>query len=301
MNRPWTPERHVDVALATRLIETLLPALAPVSAHVLGEGWDNIVFLVNERIVFRFPRRQIAVPLLETETRLLPAIASRLPLPVSAPTHVGVPTEDYPWPFAGYPMIPGRTPDRVAPTEARRAVAAAPLGGFLRALHAIPVAKVRALGLEDDTMGRLDAPRRLQLMTERARVISTRGGPDVQRFVDAANALDPRPARCIVPVHGDLHVWQLLIDDDGRPTGVIDWGDTHVGDPALDLSIALCYLPPGARVAFRDAYGPIDAATWALARFRAIFIAIALLDYGQDVGDEMLVRESLRELEYAIR
>ena len=146
-------------------------------------------------------------------------------------------------------------------------------------------------------MGRLDAPRRLQLMTERAKVISARGGPDVGRYVDAAAAIHPRQARGTVPVHGDLHVWQLLIDDDGRPTGVLDWGDTHVGDPALDLSIALCYLPPGARDAFRRAYGPIDAATWALARFRAIFIAITLLDYGQDVGDEMLVRESIRELE----
>jgi aminoglycoside phosphotransferase (APT) family kinase protein len=70
--------------------------------------------------------------------------------------------------------------------------------------------------------------------------------------------------------------------------GVIDWGDVHLGDPALDLSIAFSFLPPGARAAFREAYGPIDAATWDRARFRALHYAVLLSDYGADVGGEAI-------------
>lgn len=38
--------------------------------------------------------------------------------------------------------------------------------------------------------------------------------------------------------HGDLHVRHLLVDRDGSATGVIDWGDLCLADPAVDLSIA---------------------------------------------------------------
>jgi phosphotransferase family enzyme len=83
-----------------------------------------------------------------------------------------------------------------------------------------------------------------------------------------------------------IYVRHLLVDEARRLCGVIDWGDVHLGDPALDLSIAFSFLPPGARGAFREAYGPIDAATWDRARFRALFYGTGLVDYGADVGDE---------------
>jgi aminoglycoside phosphotransferase (APT) family kinase protein len=69
---------------------------------------------------------------------------------------------------------------------------------------------------------------------------------------------------------------------------VIDWGDAHLGDRALDLSIAFSFLPPAARPAFRAAYGPIDDATWDRARFRALFYGVVLVEYGLGIGDEAI-------------
>jgi aminoglycoside phosphotransferase (APT) family kinase protein len=85
--------------------------------------------------------------------------------------------------------------------------------------------------------------------------------------------------------HGDLYARHVLIDDHRRVCGIIDWGDMHVGDPALDLSIAHSFLPPSAHEAFRAAYGPIDDATWSRARYRAIFIGATLAHYGRQIGD----------------
>jgi hypothetical protein len=35
-------------------------------------------------------------------------------------------------------------------------------------------------------------------------------------------------------LHLDLHPFNVLVDDDGRPTGVIDWANAAAGDPELD-------------------------------------------------------------------
>jgi len=94
-------------------------------------------------------------------------------------------------------------------------------------------------------------------------------------------------------------VRHVLVDDAARSAGVIDWGDVHVGHPALDLALAHTLLPPAVRDAFRSAYGPIDAATWALARFRAIYHSAMLLRYAHATADADLLRESRQALRWA--
>ena len=76
-----------------------------------------------------------------------------------------------------------------------------------------------------------------------------------------------------------------MIDDRSVPCGVIDWGDVHLGDPALDIAIAHLILPSSAHAAFRSCYGPIDEPTWNAARYRAIYHAILELDYGLREND----------------
>jgi aminoglycoside phosphotransferase (APT) family kinase protein len=95
------------------------------SSKRFGAGMDNIAFLVDRKYVFRFPRRSIIVPLLETETAVLPLIAPHVPIPVPVPRFKGVPQGAYPWMFAGYELLPGTTACSVALTDARLALAPA--------------------------------------------------------------------------------------------------------------------------------------------------------------------------------
>jgi aminoglycoside phosphotransferase (APT) family kinase protein len=265
----------VDAALARALLEEQFPRLAPARVALLGEGWDNHVFAVDEEWVFRFPRRAAAVPLLEAELRLLPRIAPRVPLAVPLPELRGSPGPRFPWPFAGYRRLPGRTAERAGLTPAQRAAAAAPLGGFLRALHALPPA-----GATGDSIGRLDAAR---LRREIRRRLADAAPP----WID-----DPvRAPRAAVLVHGDLHARQLLFER-GALSGVLDWGDVHQGDPACDLSVAYAFLPEEARPAFFAAYGAVDDATARLARLRAVHVSAALLEYARDTADRPLAEEA---------
>lgn len=289
---PWTPEVVVSQALAAALIEAQFPALAPARLTPLGEGWDNTAFLVDDQLVFRFPRRGFAVSLIEAEIRILPRLAPQLSLPIPSPAFIGRPQHPYPWPFAGYPLLPGHTACSLALSDEQRMALAVPLGRFLAELHAFPTARARALGTAGDAFGKLDLPRLLPALEARL----ARLQHDLPAQVAAARRLVTTfpldySARADTLVHGDLYARHILVDDAGSLAGVIDWGDIHIGDRAVDLSLAWAILPPAAHGAFCRAYGDIDAVTWAMARFRALWSSTAIVIYAMDIGDHDLARE----------
>ncbi len=80
----WAPDLDVSPEQARDLIAVQFPQIAPRSVERFGAGMDNLAYLVDEKYVFRFPRRAIAVPLLETEAAILPLIAPHLPVPIPA-------------------------------------------------------------------------------------------------------------------------------------------------------------------------------------------------------------------------
>jgi aminoglycoside phosphotransferase (APT) family kinase protein len=86
----WTAEVVIDEGLVRRLLAQF-PELEIRSLRRLAEGWDNSVWVVDERFAFRFPRRAIAIPGIEREIAVLPTLAPLLPLPVPCPVFVGDP------------------------------------------------------------------------------------------------------------------------------------------------------------------------------------------------------------------
>jgi aminoglycoside phosphotransferase (APT) family kinase protein len=292
---PWTHERVVSPELAAALIAAQFPALAPPRMGKSYAGWDNTVHEVNEAWMFRFPRREIAVPLLANEIRALPRVATALPVPVAVPELVGAPTPDFPWPFAGYRKLAGEPADRARLDDVARARLAAPLGAFLAALHALDPAP---LDLPGDDFGRVDIARHRARLAERLDALAARGlVADAHAWDAELDAAPARGPRSFV-VHGDLYARHLLLDGDSALAGVIDWGDVHIGDPSCDLAIAHAFLPAAAHAAFRRAYGPIDPDTWRLARLRALVHAAAELIYALDIEDQDILAEARAALSY---
>jgi len=278
----WTPEIVVDAALAKRLIETQFPEFRGAPVERSGAGWDNAAFLVDGRMLFRFPQRTLSAPLIARELAVLPLLAPELPVPIPVPAFAGVAGEGYPWTFAGYALLPGAPADERVLSDEERLRLADPLARFLRALHRIPVAPLVAHGLPPDELGRLDHQRRMRPHRERMAFLADRR---IAHLDALGSWLEAHPPRAIADaartcVHGDLYARHLLLDERGDLAGIIDWGDIHLGDPALDLAIAHLVLPASAHERFRRTYGPIDDDTWTTARYRAIYHAIVELDYG---------------------
>lgn len=281
----WTSDLPIDLALATSLIQQQFPDLAASGVRVLGEGWDNLAVCAGPA-VFRFPRRRIAVPFLESELATLPTIAPGLPLPIPVPRWIGRPAEVFPYPWAGYLHLSGTTLCR-ADTEDRRALAG-DLGRFLAALHRLPVPP----GLVTDTIGRLDSARRIPRTVSELTAMAALGLP-IDGIAEAKQLPTRAPTTTCV-VHGDLYARHVLVHTDGTNAGhiagIIDWGDVHHGDPGADLMAVFMLLPPACHDRFRDAYGPIDDATWTLAWMRAVWHTVAVAPYAHRTSDAALMR-----------
>ena len=298
MSNPWAADVEVTEELATRLIGDQFPALAQASVEPFGSGWDNAAFLVDGRYVFRFPRRAIAVPLVARELAVLPTIAAAVPLAVPVPRFSGTAAHGYPWPFSGYERLAGTTACSAALSGADRHGLAAPLGAFLRALHGVDTAPLVALGLPGDEIGRLD-PRRLPQARERLAYLESAGLIGrAAAYVAALERDAPRGATSPpVVAHGDLYARHLLVDGKRRLCGVIDWGDVHAGDRAVDVAVAWLVLPGSSHASFLAAYGDVDEATWRAARYRAIYHAALSAHYGAVARDDGMLASGL----YALR
>lgn len=285
----WEPEFDVDEQLARRLITAQFPDLSGASVARFGAGMDNVAFLAGERYVFRFPRRTIVVPLLEREERILPLIARHVPIPIPFPQFIGKPDLGYPWTFAGYERLHGTSACSVELSVEDRSAMARPLGEFLRALHAIDPQTGMDAGLPGDELGRLDHGKRFPLAQQRFEELRTAGLLDdpspFLHFLET-HAPGKSPKQCIV--HGDLYARHLLVDERHRLSGIIDWGDVHLGDPALDMMAAFSMLPPAAYEEFKHAYGGVDDDTWIRAKYRAVYHGALVAHFGMHINDAAL-------------
>lgn len=298
----WSPDVAVDKRLVHRLLRAQFPDLAELPLRLLAEGWDNAVWLVGERWVFRIPRRAIAIPGVEREIRVLPHLAPMLPLPIPMPTFVGRSSPHYPWPFFAAPLLLGREVADAGLPEHSRIGLGRPLGEFLRALHAPAVYEAVGADLPIDPMGRADmslrVPRTVQRLEEVERMGLWQAPRSVWKLLARAAELSPARPRSVV--HGDLHARHLLINETARPTAVIDWGDMCRADPSVDLSLALSLLPPEGLPAFVDAYGPVSAERWLRARVMALFLCATLAVYAKHEGMVALEREMVTGLMRAV-
>ncbi len=301
MKPPWVPDVDLDVDGAKRLIEESFPDLAGLPVRRLGSGWDNLAVQVGEDWAFRFPRRRLSEPWIINEVDVLGLLASWLPLPIPRPERVGLPGEKFPFVWSGHRLVPGRTACALDLDDRGRAAWAPSLAAFLRALHQVPTDLVADPPKDEIERAnhRLRGPRLLQLVdrlvADGMDLPALRIREVVAQCGEAAPAIGPG---CWV--HGDLYARHLLVGEDGALCGVIDWGDVHVGDPALDLSIAWSFLPEEARPTFRAHYGGVDEASWCRARQRAVHYGVILLDFATDVGDADLRREAATMLRLAL-
>jgi len=320
----WTAEVEVTPQFAADLLREQFPDLPAQRVTVLATGWDNTAFVVDGQWLFRFPRRRIAVPGVQREITVLSRLAPRLPLPIPDPRFVGQPSSRYPWPFFGARLLPGVELTDSGLSDSERAVVAASVGYFLRLLHDPGlVVLMEGADLPVEPMRRASAPVRARRAREVLDRLMHRGiwpaDSDVIRFLDqaehgaagAASADGVAGTRAaedgvsggglLVVSHGDLHVRHLLVDRDGSATGVIDWGDLCLADPAVDLSIAYFGFAGEARADLLSAYGrPVSAEQELAARACAISLAASLAEYAAADGRAPLLRECVAGLRRAV-
>jgi aminoglycoside 2''-phosphotransferase len=222
-----------DIAGFLELIEQEFD-IAAGRSRLVSDGVNHDVVIVDERLVFRFPRRRYYETRLRDEIALLEYLAPRVGVPLPDYTYVSADRS-----FAGYSLLPGR---KLLPwivqgsSPAERRTIAHQIARFLGSLHALPVDEVR----------RMRVPRSMiyynfddlffeSCATELYPRLPRHEIEWIERLALQLGRIDAHvPRRTLV--HGDVRPRHILVDDDvTRITGVIDWSERAIADPAVDF------------------------------------------------------------------
>ena len=220
------------------MLKAAYPDFAVRTYRPLQQGWDSVTLLVDNETIFRFARRPDVAERLGREARLLPQLADVLPVAIPRFEYV---CEDAAggMRFVGYRAIAGTALLDVGIAAAQAPELARQLAELLRALHSFPVAEAARLGVPG---GGADVWRRehADFYAEVREHVLPLLNPFEQAGVIALwqDYLDDDANFAFAPalIHRDLGAEHILVDLEGRLSGVIDWGDASIGDPAIDFT-----------------------------------------------------------------
>jgi aminoglycoside phosphotransferase (APT) family kinase protein len=264
-------EVAVDEALVRHLLATQMPDLAEQPLTMVQPwGTDNAIWRLGDDLVVRLPRIQWATNQVDHEAKWLPRLAPHLPVALPEPVAIGVPGRGYPFRWAVHRWLPG---DAAALSRMDDPVGfALDLAGVVGALQRVP------------TDGAPPA-------TNRARPLQEYNEATLWVIEAASHLIDASSARAVwdealaTPPHQGAPVWvqgdiegNCLLND-GRLSGIVDWGSACAGDPAVDVQVVWSPLfTHESRKAFLAALD-VDDATLARSRGAAIHQACAALPY----------------------
>ena len=218
-------------------------SLSPESVQLEESGADFLAAFADDTAgmpwVLRLPRRPDVLPRAASEGRALALLRPRLPVAVpewrinspeliAYPRLAGTPAvvegEAYVWPVQNPP----------------------PHAAFIESLAA-------ALAALHGTSHEAAAAANLRVLTPAAareaaadKITKARAILDVPAIIwrrwQAWLSNDELWPLFSALIHGDLHPGHLLVDQEGRVTGIIDWTEAEVNDPAIDFVFAYWIL-----------------------------------------------------------
>jgi aminoglycoside phosphotransferase (APT) family kinase protein len=240
---------HAAVLVSTDWAAVLAPA-GLVPTELVGSGMEGTVLRVADDRVVKVWHTAGEVDLLLRQ-EFYDAVADALPVPTTRVLDVVRVGDRWasvePW-LAGRP-VDGPVTDAAAHAlaEVLAALAAVPPAPAMTALPVLPGEP--PLDVVDGFEGALAG-----LVERRAGAVLAAAVPGLADLVAAtAAALRGLPPARPGLVHGDLVAGNVLVDEDGRPAAVLDFGFlTTVGDPAFDAAVTASIV---------DMYSPAHAAT----------------------------------------
>ena len=264
----------------------------------ITNGWDNDVYKINNKYLFRFPRRNIANKLIEKEGNALPIIKQYVSTPLPTPVFFGYPTNYYPYRFLGYDYLDDLSVEEIESINSIDSISV--LAIFLSQLHSVPAEKVESIVGYDD-LDRLNVKKRIETLIQNTNSIRNIGIYDTSElefYIDTLTDIKMDDEKILV--HGDMHIKNLLYNIDGVVSSVIDFGDIHIGHRACDISIIYSISPKKYRNVFFEKYGDVSSAALDFAKFKAIFTNAFLLLQAYDSANITLVKKVITSLNYAL-
>jgi len=237
---------EITTELVRGLIDSQFPQWSDFPIRpVEKSGHDNRTYRLGEAMSVRLPSHARYAAAVAKETHWLQQFKSQLSLPIPSPIAVGEPTAQYPLPWSVNRWLEGET---ITASNVRdRGRLAQDLAAFLQELQAIDASNGMPAGKHNFYRGG-----NLAVYNEDTRMVMEKldSGHDPRLLAEIwALALSTTYTDDPVWVHGDVAVGNLLVQD-GRLSGIIDFGTMGTGDPACDLVMAWTYFDAASRKEF---------------------------------------------------
>ncbi|HLX39717.1 MAG TPA: aminoglycoside phosphotransferase family protein [Ktedonobacteraceae bacterium] len=287
-------------------IQHNFPEVAVRTAVPVTRGWDSFVLEVNDELIFRFAMRADVEVRFQKEIHLLPVLEQALSTPIPHFDYVERGDTEHPYSFVGYRRVEGTMLEDENITETQLSTLAPALGNFLSELHRFPTQQAAQLGADDCTPAQWR-----EMYRERYRDIQQRVFPLLdtdlrthseqlwESFLETEAHFTFQP----VFIHGDLGCEHIFCDPQhGRLTGIIDWGDSMIGDAALDfVGLHWGHGQTFTEKVLENYSGVIDAAFWQRMAFYLSYQPYAELLYGVHTGNEQILAQGKAGLQAMFR
>ncbi len=227
--------RFPDTAALAESISRRLPDLTDIEPlEIIGEGFRSLAVSTAGGVLIRIGKLAEAATGFELETRVLPVVRQFVSAPVPEPRWHIPPCDEFPFGALGYRKLPGLTPEPGNLSLSEHFIPE--LAKFLVSLRSVPVEQVEELGAARvDSMQRMHRARPVVMP-----FLGSRLSPSQYRLLE--NWWNDLPTDLsdisYQPKVGHHDLWQenLLVDENGHLSGVLDWSHIEIGDPAGDLA-----------------------------------------------------------------
>lgn len=272
MDQMHDNEFHIEEELVHNLLAQQCPQWAQLPLKpITSFATSHAIFKLGNEQVVRLPRIESAAASIYKEYLWVPKLASCLVTPISAPCFQGKPNENYPWPWLVSEWHEGYNPSFEEAEEYE--LLAQEVAHFLNQLHSIKLTGHEPIARRGTHIAYLESSTRkaIQQLQDELEL-----APAVALWEKLLH-IPPWP-QAPIWVHGDLLPVNIIVHDN-RLGAIIDFADTGLGDPALDLIIGWGLLGSSSRKVLRHSLEGLDASAWERSKAWALSIALIILPY----------------------
>ncbi len=219
---------NYDGESVLKVLHDEAPGLTVNSMTFISEGWTNFVVDINDEWIFRFPRDEKFLPILERERLLLDRLRNHVSVSIPYYEFTGTKTA-----FVGYRKIPGEALHKnlyVTLSEDARQGIADTLALFLTQMHqAISLNEARSLGYEES---------KIPIQLIESSLLATLPSDDLKRMVsEALTYLKEHPHNeHFVLLHNDFNGDNIAFDlNTQKINGVFDFSNAAIGHYSMEI------------------------------------------------------------------
>ncbi len=289
-----------DLANFSRQLQTLAPgtgALGPLELVDVGYGAATLRSMTG--VAVRIPATEHLALRQQALSSPMRRLARLLPVPIPVPLWTIPMGHPFEHGVVGYAWIPG---EPLSPATMTPAIADQ-LGAILAAMHAIPASALATFAGTFQNREDIDAEREIAMARALPWLTDTAGpvvADRLKRWWDSYRHARADARYTPRLVHGDLWHGNILVDPaQDRITGLIDWENVGIDDPAQDVATLLHAGEPftGAVLdAYRRHGGEIDADLMERRRWHWEYREFSGIALALEMGDEDEARDALDKL-----